>query len=74
MEWYYQAGIVAFFDHDRLAAITLHTYTGYQGFVPNTGTIERRFRLADNRQMIIETVGTPTKAENGELLSPAIFR
>jgi len=67
VEWYYPAGIVAFFDHDRLAAITLHTYTGYKGFVPYAGKVVNGITLTDGKQTILKKLGTPTKVENDEL-------
>jgi len=69
VEWYYPAGIVAFFDHDRLAAITMHTYIGGKGFVPYAGNIVSGVTLADSKQTILKRLGTPTKVENDELAS-----
>ncbi len=69
VEWYYPAGIVAFFDHDRLTAITLHTYAGYKGFVPYAGHVVSGITLADSKPTILKRLGTPTKIENDELAS-----
>jgi len=69
VEWYYPAGIVAFFDHDRLTTITLHTYTGYKGFVPYAGNVVSGITLADSKQTILKRLGTPRKVENDELAS-----
>jgi len=67
LEWYYSRGIVAFFDRDRLAAITLHTYTGYKGFVPYAGKVVNGITLTDGKQTILKKLGTPTKVDNDEL-------
>jgi hypothetical protein len=56
---------------DRLTAITLHTYTGYKGFVPYAGNVVNGVKLADSEQTILKKLGTPTKVENDELASGA---
>jgi hypothetical protein len=68
-EWYYPAGIVAFFDHDRLVAVTLPTYTDYKGFVPYAANVVSGVTLADSKQTILKRMGTPTKVEIDELAS-----
>jgi hypothetical protein len=68
-EWYYSSGIVGTFDRDRLTAITLHTYTDYQGFLVYTGTVVNGVTLADSKQTILRKLGQPTKIESDALES-----
>ena len=67
IEWYYSVGIVAMFARDRLAAITLPTYTDYHGFLPFTGTVVSGVKITDTKQVILAKLGTPTKVESDEL-------
>jgi hypothetical protein len=69
IEWYYSSGIVGVFDRDRLTAITLHTYTDYQGFLVYSSAVVNDVRLTDSKQTIVSKLGKPTKIESDGLES-----
>lgn len=69
VEWYYSSGIVGAFDRNRLTAITLHTYTDYQGFLVYSGTVVNGIKLTDSKQTILSKLGKPTKIESDEFES-----
>jgi len=67
LEWYYPHGIIAEFEHDKLASISLVKDTVYLGFIPYAGTILNGIKLTDSKATILSKLGSPSKIETADL-------
>jgi hypothetical protein len=67
IEYFYSSGIVGRFDHRKLFAITINTYSDYPGFLLYTGPIVNDVTIKDAKADVIEKLGKPTKIESDSL-------